>query len=672
MLKGGAELQLLSAPEKTGQRVAVFRVFLTNIVKCKSPSRGKGGAEFGSPILLPGGFPDRVKPMTGIPSPAEQLVEKATALWRAGRYGEAIALCDEALKLDPNFAPAFLRRGAAKSDLGRFEEAIKDYDEAMRLKPDYATAYYNRGLAKYNLRQLEDAVKDYDEAIRLKPDYANAYNNRGNAKDNLGRHEEAIKDYDETIRLKPDYAATAYYNRGLAKSDLGRFEEAIKDYDEAIRLDPKYAPAYNNRGVAKSNLGRFEEAIKDYDEAIRLDPKYAPAYNNRARLLFQLEKFEEASKNYQEANKLNPALKDSLPNIILAEVNKLGLQKEEKANIENALQQLVKRIEAIKKQHLVKIGSSGKDAGKENAESGGTESDNLAAHYTSLAALRSMLPLDGEKSASTPEANHARLYNAAYMNDPDEGQLLVNQSRKMDGVLHNFFPEESYTDEHHKFSMDGVEYSVYLCSFTLSVDRLDLWRAYGADGRGFCIATPLGGFNDSPESIINALESSPNKFDSKKSAKQHNATVKVPPVLYKIEYGQERIKQVLSDLDSVLNPLLEALKTLDKDKGEKVKTLVRILLSDILYLYKNEQYATEKEARILRIFGIDNISLKIDEGTPGKVYAQTEPFLFSDDRTKIIIGPKAEEKTKAEYELKYRINKNKHRVEVIRSKIQYR
>jgi tetratricopeptide (TPR) repeat protein len=43
-------------------------------------------------------------------------------------------------------------RGNAKRKLGKYQEAIADYNQAIKLKPDYADAYNNRGSAKYDLK----------------------------------------------------------------------------------------------------------------------------------------------------------------------------------------------------------------------------------------------------------------------------------------------------------------------------------------------------------------------------------------------------------------------------------------------------------------------------------------------------------------------------------------
>ena len=66
------------------------------------------------------------------------------------------------------------------------QTAIEDYDEAIRLNPQYADAYNKRGIAYGDLGQYERAIEDWDEAIRLDPQYGNAYYNRGIAYGYLG------------------------------------------------------------------------------------------------------------------------------------------------------------------------------------------------------------------------------------------------------------------------------------------------------------------------------------------------------------------------------------------------------------------------------------------------------------------------------------------------------
>jgi tetratricopeptide (TPR) repeat protein len=85
--------------------------------------------------------------------------------------------------------------------LGRYEEAVASYDQALKFKPDKDSAWYNRGNALGNLGRYEEAVASFDQALKIKPDDDSAWNNRGNALGNLGRYEEAVASFDQALKL---------------------------------------------------------------------------------------------------------------------------------------------------------------------------------------------------------------------------------------------------------------------------------------------------------------------------------------------------------------------------------------------------------------------------------------------------------------------------------------
>lgn len=148
-------------------------------------------------------------------------------------------------------ASSLFRQGVALQHEYKHKEAIKKYDDAIKLNPIFAEAYLNRGNAKSNLGLLQDAIVDYDKAIEVVPSYADAYNNRGNAKLKLRQNQEAIDDYDKAVKLNPN-DADAYYNRGVAKKDLKKYLEAKPDFDKAIELNPNHAGARINRSIVIS------------------------------------------------------------------------------------------------------------------------------------------------------------------------------------------------------------------------------------------------------------------------------------------------------------------------------------------------------------------------------------------------------------------------------------
>jgi tetratricopeptide (TPR) repeat protein len=219
---------------------------------------------------------------------AEKWFEQGNSLCLEGRYQEAIASYDNALKIKPGKHDAWNNRGATLGNLGRYEEVIASYDQALKIKPDDHEAWYNRGVALFNLGRYEEALASWGNALKIKPDHHEACYNRGVALFNLGRYEEAIASWGNALKIKPD-DHEAWYNRGVSLRQLGRIEEEIASYDNALTIKPDRYKYRHNRGDALRHLGRNEEAITSYDRALSLTRgKLWQAWINRSGAVAQL------------------------------------------------------------------------------------------------------------------------------------------------------------------------------------------------------------------------------------------------------------------------------------------------------------------------------------------------------------------------------------------------
>jgi lipoprotein NlpI len=173
-----------------------------------------------------------------------------------------------------NEAVAFYNRGNAYEAKAQYDRAIEDFDQAIRLDPRYAPAFYNRGNAYQANAEYDRAIEDYDQAIRLNPKYTFAFYNRGNAYAAKAQYDHAIEDYDQAIRLDPKYAF-AFITRGNAYKAKAQYDRAIEDFDQAIGLDPKLALAFVSRGIAYFNTGRFAIAAGDFEHSLYINAAQA-------------------------------------------------------------------------------------------------------------------------------------------------------------------------------------------------------------------------------------------------------------------------------------------------------------------------------------------------------------------------------------------------------------
>ena len=90
-----------------------------------------------------------------------------------GRLEEALADCNEALRLAPDDPATLDSRGFTYLKLGRFEQAIADYDAALARNPRDSGSLYGRGLARLRLQNdPEGGRADLAAAKALDPGVA--------------------------------------------------------------------------------------------------------------------------------------------------------------------------------------------------------------------------------------------------------------------------------------------------------------------------------------------------------------------------------------------------------------------------------------------------------------------------------------------------------------------
>ena len=298
-------------------------------------------------------------------------------------------------------------------------------------------------------------------------------------------------------------------------------------------------------------------------------------------------------------------------------------------------------------------------------------------HYTKGSTLQIML--DQEENEKKKEENEkkkstfsvsgkTRLYNANYMNDPEEG-IVIEQILGLD-------------------RRDILEPSSwFLMSFTNKTDDLAMWSQYGDDAKGVCLVlreddfSRFTSFNDvswSKDAIplvetMNKVEStlsydlkgSPNELNNikptvaiideekrSKSEKKENLPKGNRDYLYRIAYvkhTEENLKlertelfekSEIKELEKLLNSLKEKLDIGSKVTEENYQKAISDCIEEIRYLFKSVDYKYENELRILRYANLDPSSkeIKIDKTSGvGKLYIEREnPIQIGE----VIFGPK--------------------------------
>jgi tetratricopeptide (TPR) repeat protein len=162
---------------------------------------------------------------------------------------------------------------------GNLDEALAVCRQLLKTEPDNSEALHLSGLIFFQLGDTDSALKNLRKALKFAPDNADTFFDLGNVLQEKGELTKAVTNYKKAIKLNPDYAE-AYNNMGIALQDNSRTDKAIKSYREALRISPDYADAHNNIGVAFQEKKQLDQAITHFQKALLLQPGYADAYQN--------------------------------------------------------------------------------------------------------------------------------------------------------------------------------------------------------------------------------------------------------------------------------------------------------------------------------------------------------------------------------------------------------
>jgi tetratricopeptide (TPR) repeat protein len=236
----------------------------------------------------------------------------------AGRNASARLIAAAGTRGEPAEAKKYREEGEALYKTGKYHEAIEAFKHSLQSNPGQPVVHFNLGVIYTELQQYEEAINSYQEALRLKADYPLAHFNLGNVYLDEGEYGKAIESFRQAAQLD-SIAPAAYYNMGVAYIELGQQDEALRSFKEAIRLQPEYPAAYYNLGIAQATAGQNKEAVEAFKQALRLRENKEDAQFsldevrfNLALALLKLNMKSEAAEQYRILKSLNSGLADEL------------------------------------------------------------------------------------------------------------------------------------------------------------------------------------------------------------------------------------------------------------------------------------------------------------------------------------------------------------------------
>ncbi len=156
-------------------------------------------------------------------------------------FPAAIAMFNEALRLDSNYVEALNNRGVAYMETSKLDEAEKDFRSvtgALAPAAEKRSAYYNLGMIYNRRQQWVEAEAEFTFAIREDGRHLAAYRERGIARANRETFGAALEDFLFVLREEPK-DIVANYQAALCLLAQGRRDLASRYIERAAASGPE-------------------------------------------------------------------------------------------------------------------------------------------------------------------------------------------------------------------------------------------------------------------------------------------------------------------------------------------------------------------------------------------------------------------------------------------------
>jgi tetratricopeptide (TPR) repeat protein len=152
-----------------------------------------------------------------------------------GWYGGAIHAFDDALRIEPGFAAAYLRKGETLGRLGRWLEASQAFAGAARLEPSSVEYQGNLVLALARAGQWSAVADAVRRLAGLRPREGELYVLLGAVLNRARRQGEALRAFRWAVRLYPAPTTKRFF---LGEALLGSrgWRDALVAWREALEL----------------------------------------------------------------------------------------------------------------------------------------------------------------------------------------------------------------------------------------------------------------------------------------------------------------------------------------------------------------------------------------------------------------------------------------------------
>ncbi|MFC1858265.1 CHAT domain-containing protein [Thermodesulfobacteriota bacterium] len=248
--EGEPELSDLPAPEKVIRAKEEVIDFAEKEVKKKRPVGWMAAAAIALlVVILLWGYPGFLREGT------EKFEQAALSSYAAGKFDEALTLCDTLENKNAKLRLIYLLRGNIAFRSGKLEDAQTAYTKAIKAskgtEQQKAGALIGLGRIASLQKQPDTAAKYYQEASAAAPESSTGYLSHALVLENKGDYGEALKLLGKAHALEPDDQAISAVTRETQqramlsedKEKQARIDKLVKELLQSMDQPPRALPS---------------------------------------------------------------------------------------------------------------------------------------------------------------------------------------------------------------------------------------------------------------------------------------------------------------------------------------------------------------------------------------------------------------------------------------------
>jgi len=228
---------------------------------------------------------------------------------RARNYNEAERALQQAIAADASFAPAYRELGEMYYFVGKYDQSLENYKKYISMAEDtpetrakYASfLFLTKDYANTQKEAQAVLAKDPNNAVMTRLLALSLYETNKND-EAMATMDKYFKNANQTDIIGSDYA---YYGRILAKA--GKADLAATNFEKALQMDPENVELKDDIADFYVREKQAAKAVPIYKAIIESQPKNLNVYNVKlANAYFETKQYDEASTLYETVLKTNP------------------------------------------------------------------------------------------------------------------------------------------------------------------------------------------------------------------------------------------------------------------------------------------------------------------------------------------------------------------------------